>query len=104
MSSNIFRRRHVPLGERLDAAERIRAGEITLEEVAASHGIEPAEVERWLASEERPMTVADVLATPEERRLTRRAEQLVRLIASSDALIGALTELLVARRPRDDFA
>jgi hypothetical protein len=82
----------------------VREGDMTLQEVATSYGVEPDEVERWLASEDRPMTVADVLATPEERRLTQRAEQLVGLIAASDVLIGTLTEILVARRPRGEPA
>jgi precorrin-6B methylase 1 len=104
MSSNIYRRRHIPLGEKLDAAETIRAGDMTLEEVATSYGVAPDEVGRWLASKERPMTVAEVLSTPDERRLTHRAEQLVDLIAASDALITMLTEMLTARRPRDEWA
>ena len=43
MSSTNFRRRHIPLGERLEAAERIRAGRASLEEVAAAHGVDAAD-------------------------------------------------------------
>jgi hypothetical protein len=98
MSSTNSRRRHIPLGERLEAAERIRGASTTVEEMAAAYGVEPTEVQRWLASAERPMTVADVLASPEERRLTWRAQRLVEMIAASDALISLLTDMWTARK------
>ena len=95
-ASTSNRRRHVSLGARLEIAERIRAGVLTAGDAALELGVECAEVERWVASAERPVSVADVLASPEERRLTRRAEALVELIASADALIRELQERLAA--------
>ena len=90
------RRRHVPLGARLEAAERIRAGALALDDAARDLGVDRAEVERWVASDERPVCIADVIASPEERRLARRAEALVELIALSDELIRRLNERLAA--------
>ena len=88
------RRRHIPLGARLEAAERVRAGALGLDDVAQELGVDRAEVERWVASGERPVSIADVVASPEERRLARRAEALVELIAAADALIRRLNERL----------
>ena len=88
------RRRHIPLGARLEAAERIRAGTLDVQGAARELGADPAEVERWLASGERPVSVAEILASPDERRLARRAEALVELIAAADALIGRLNGML----------
>jgi transposase-like protein len=95
-SSTSQRRRHVPLGARLEAAERIRAGEIAVADACRELGVEAGEVERWVASGERPVSVAEVLASPAERRLTRRAERLVALIAAADALIAELHARLAA--------
>jgi len=58
--------------------------------------VERAEVERWVASDERPISIADVVASPEERRLAARAEALVELIAAADELIRRLNERLAA--------
>jgi hypothetical protein len=90
------RRRHIPLGERLDAAESIRAGRLDVLTAAMKLGVPPEEIERWVASRERPVTVAEVLASPSELRLTRRAERLVELIAAADTLIRSLTDRLDA--------
>jgi hypothetical protein len=92
--STSTRRRHVPLGARLDAAERIRAGLLDVDGACRDFGVAPEEIARWVASDERPVSVADVLASPAERRLTRRAERLVALIAAADALIQELNERL----------
>jgi hypothetical protein len=88
------RRRHIPLGARLDAAERIRAGLLDVEGACRDFGVAADEVERWVASDERPVSVAELLASPAERRLVRRAERLVALIAAADALIRELNEKL----------
>ena len=88
------RRRHIPLGARLEAAERVRAGTLALDDAAVEFGVDRGEVERWVASDERPVCVADVVASPEERRLARRAEALVDLIAAADDLIRRLNERL----------
>jgi hypothetical protein len=90
------RRRHIPLGERLEAAEQVRSGRMDVLTAAMKLGVPPDEIERWVASRERPVTVAEVLTSPAELRLTRRAERLVSLIAAADAMIHALTGLLDA--------
>jgi hypothetical protein len=90
------RPRHVPLGRRLEAAERVRAGTWAVDEAAQALGVAPEEVERWVASDERAVNVADIVASPHERRLTRRAERLVDLIAAADELIRRLNERLAA--------
>jgi hypothetical protein len=90
------RRRHIPLGERLEAAEHIRAGRMDVLATAMKMGVPPEEIERWVASRERPVTVAEVLASPAELRLTRRAERLVALIATADTMIRLLTDRLDA--------
>lgn len=95
-ASTSNRRRHIPLGARLEAAERVRAGLAVCDDVARELGVDGTEVERWVASDERPVSIADVIASPAERRLTRRAEALVRLIARSDELIQRLNERLAA--------
>jgi hypothetical protein len=90
------RPRHVPLGRRLEAAERVRSGSWTIDEAAGALGVAPGDVERWVASGERAVNVADILASPQERRLTRRAERLVHLIAAADGLIRRLNDRLAA--------
>ena len=90
------RRRHIPLGEKLDAAELVRSGRMDVLTAAMKMGVAPEEIERWVASRERPVTVAEVLASPAELRLTRRAERLVDLIAAADTMIRSLTDRLDA--------
>ena len=89
-ASTSNRRRHISLGARLEAAERVRTGLVACDDVARQLGVDRAEVERWVASGERPVAIADVIASPEERRLARRAEALVGLIAAADELIRRL--------------
>jgi hypothetical protein len=88
-------RKHIHLGTRLEVAESIRRGETTPEQAAQNLGVAPGEVRRWVASGERPVTFEEVLVSPEARRLTRRAERLVALIAQADATIRLLTHRLV---------
>jgi len=95
-SQTSTRRRHIPLGERLDAAEHVRSGRMDVLTAAMKLGVPPDEIERWVASRERPVTVAEVISSPAEIRLTRRAERLVALIAAADAMIGRLTDRLDA--------
>lgn len=90
------RRRHIPLGERLEAAERVRSGRMDVLTAAMKLGVPPDEIERWVASRERAVSVAEVVSSPAEVRLTRRAERLVALIAAADSVIGRLTDRLDA--------
>jgi hypothetical protein len=100
MISTDTNRRHIHLGTRLEAAERVRRGEASARETALSLGVEEAEVERWVASGEKPIAIDDVFAPPEVRRLTRRAQRLVALIAQADRDIRALTARLLEGRSR----
>ena len=45
-----MRRRHIPLGERLDAAQEIRAGRLGVLTAAMRLGVPSEEIERWVAS------------------------------------------------------
>jgi DNA-directed RNA polymerase specialized sigma subunit len=88
--------RHVHLGERLDAIERIRAGEATPEEVAAEFEVPAEEVHQWMQvhREDRIVSLDETRVQPEVRRLSRRAERLVALIATADTTIRVLNRML----------
>jgi hypothetical protein len=101
MISTERQRRHIHIGARLEAAERVRRGVASAAETARSLGVSEEEVMSWVRSGERPMSVDDVFAPPEARRLTRRAERLVALIAQAERDIRALTARLVEGRRRE---
>ena len=94
--SSIPRRRHVHLGERLDAIARIRLGAATAQEVALELNVDTADVLRWMKihAEERNMTFEEVRVPPDVLRLSRRAERLVELIAAADMTIRVLNRML----------
>jgi plasmid maintenance system antidote protein VapI len=87
-------RRHIHLGTRLETAEKVRRGELTAREAADRLGVREAEVAGWLESEERPVTIDEVVVTAEARRLTRRAQRLLALIEEADAAIREMTQRL----------
>ena len=91
-------RRHIHLGARLEAAERVRRGETSARDAAAALGVDESEVLGWVASGERPLSFDDVLVSPEAQRLTRRAQRLVALISEADDAIRALTQMLAQGR------
>ena len=91
-------RRHIHLGTRLEVAEKVRRGELTAREAADRMGVREAEVARWLESDERPVTIDEVVVTADARRLTRRAERLVALIEEADAAIREMTQRLARAR------
>lgn len=93
-------RKHIHLGTRLEAAERVRRGETSAREAAQSLGVPESEVLRWVASGEKPISLDDVFVPPEVQRLTRRAQRLVALIAAAERDIRALTQRLVEGRRR----
>jgi hypothetical protein len=95
MSSNP--RKHVHLGTRLEAAEAVRSGASTPEREAARLGVDADEVRIWATSRERPVSFEEVLVSPEEGRLTRRARRLVALIEDAEVTIRELTRRLAAR-------
>jgi len=90
------RRRHVHLGERLEVIERIRARQVTPEQAAAELGVLEEEVHLWLQvhADDRIVALDDTRVSPEVRRLSRRAERLVELIANADVTIRVLNRML----------
>ncbi len=94
--SRIPRRRHVHLGERLDAIARIRVGGASARQVALELNVDTADVLRWMEihAEERNVTLDEVRVPPDVLRLSRRAERLVELIATADVTIRVLNRML----------
>lgn len=101
-NSHASHHRHVHLGTRLEVAESIRRHRATPEEAAQALGVPVREVLEWVASGERPVSIDEVLVSPDAQRLTRRAQRLVALIARADAAIRELTDRLAhgVRMPR----
>jgi hypothetical protein len=95
--NSVRQRRHVHLGERLEAIERIRAGELSLGQAACGLGVTPADVLHWMNihADERTVRVAEVLVPAHVLRLTRRAQRLADLIAEADLMIRVLSRQLV---------
>ena len=93
---NSTARKHVHLGTRLEAAEAVRSGASTPEREAVRLGVDADEVRIWAASRERPVSFDEVLVSPEEGRLTRRARRLVALIEDAEDSIRDLTRRLAA--------
>jgi transposase-like protein len=98
MISTEFPKRHIHLGTRLEAAERVRSGRAEACDIARALGVDEAEVRRWVESGEKPVTFDDLFVPPEAQRLTRRARRLVALIAQAERDIRALTARLVEGR------
>ena len=94
--SRIPRRRHVHLGERLDAIARIRVGGASARQVALELNVDTADVLRWMEihAEERNVTLDEVRVPADVLRLSRRAERLVELIATADVTIRVLNRML----------
>jgi hypothetical protein len=90
------KRRHVHLGERLEVIERIRAGQTNPEEAAEEIGVSAEQVHVWMQihADERIVALDDTRISPEVRRLSRRAELLVELIASEELTIRILSRML----------
>lgn len=94
--SSIPRRRHVHLGERLDAIARIRVGGATPRQVALELEVDTSDVVRWMRihADERIVTLDEVRVPPDVLRLSRRAERLVELIATAEVTIRVLNRML----------
>jgi hypothetical protein len=90
------RPRHVHLGERLEVIERIRRGALGIDEAARRCGVAREEVARWLEmhAKDRPLTLEEVVHSPDVVRLTRRAQRLAELIATSESMIRTLHRML----------
>ena len=94
--SRIPRRRHVHLGERLDAIARIRLGSATPRQLALELNVDTADILRWMEihAGQANMTLEGVRVPPDVLRLSRRAQRLVALIASADGTIRVLNRML----------
>ncbi len=99
--SRIARRRHVHLGERLDAIARIRLGTATPQAVALELNVDTADVLRWreIHADQRNMTLDEARVPADVLRLSRRAERLVELIATADVTIRVLNRMLAEGAP-----
>ena len=93
--------RHVHLGERLDAIERIRRGELSLGQAAAELGVTPALVLHWMNihADDRTVRIEEVLVPPRVQSLTRRAQRLLALISEADSTIRVLNRQLSDSTP-----
>ena len=91
------RRRHIHLGERLQAIEAIRSGRLGADEAAASLDVPVEEIRGWMQmhSGDRIFSLDEARVSPEARRLSKRAERLVELIAAADLTIRILNRMLV---------
>jgi hypothetical protein len=102
--NSIKPQRHVHLGERLEAIERIRCGELSLGQAAAGLGVTPAQVLHWMNihADDRTVRIEEVVVPADVQRLTRRAQRLVALIAEADSIIRSMSrqmsEAAVSRR------
>jgi len=98
------KRKHIHLGERLQAIEAIRAGRLTAEEAAARLEVTAEEIHGWMQihSGDRIVSLDEARVSPEARRLSKRAERLVELIAAADLTIRILNRMLTeASSPRE---
>lgn len=99
--SSMNKPRHVHLGDRLDAIERIRAGQSTPETAAEELGVSAEQVHTWMQvhADDRIVALDDTRISPEVRRLSRRAERLVALIANAELTIRILSRMLAEGTP-----
>ena len=93
--------RRATLGERIAAAEAIRAGRATVEETAIHFGLRPAEVHGWLRqhASDRTLLLDEFRgADTETGRLARQAQRLRHLIARAERTLHVLHAQLLASR------
>ena len=92
-------RRHVHLGERLEAVARVRGGE-TIEEVAVDIGVAVDDVQAWVAAlaDDRVHTIEEMRHgdSPERMKLVKRARRLADLVAESERTLRDLHQELIA--------
>ena len=95
-------KRRPNLGERIAAVEHIRSGRATVAETAAHFGVEPREVERWIANhaDERTILLGEIRdeVAGEPGRLLAQAQLLRRLIARADRTLRFLHAELIYRK------
>ena len=105
---NHHRRKHVHLGERLEAIDRIREGHAGVDDVAREMGVSSAEVRDWQHrhSGDRTVSLSEIRQpqTPEEARLAARVHLLARLVASAEHELRALHEEYIRSLPASNEA
>ena len=94
------RRRHVPLGRRLEVLQLIHAGRISPEEAAVLVGVSVGEIQRWQSVHANDEIVsvgraARPASTREELDLLARRGRLVRLLRSVEASLRDLHAQLI---------
>ena len=92
------RPRHVHLGVRLHAVERIRDGRTTLDECARELELDPGVIREWLAhhGDDRPTSVREIMQDSERFQLERRVERLRECLARAERELARLHRQLVA--------
>jgi transposase-like protein len=97
------RRKHVHLGERLEAIDRIREGRAGVDQVAREMGVSSADVREWQHrhSSDRTVLLAEIRRpqSAEESRLAARVQLLARLVADADRELRALHEEYIRSLP-----
>ena len=99
-------RRHVHLGERLDAVARVHRGE-AIADVAVDMGVTADDVSAWVAAlvDERTYSLDEIRIgeSPERVQLVRRARRLADLVAESERTLRDLhQELIRGLSPSND--
>ncbi|HEX4764180.1 MAG TPA: hypothetical protein VFU92_07575 [Usitatibacter sp.] len=91
-------RRHVHLGERLDAVARVHRGE-AIDDVAVDMGVTVDDVAAWVAAlvDERTYSLDEIRIgeSPERIHLVRRARRLADLVAESERTLRDLHQELI---------
>jgi transposase-like protein len=96
--TNRRRTRHVHLGDRLRAVERIRAGETTVEACARELELQPGVIREWLAryGADRPTSIGEIVRGSERSLLERRVARLRECLATTERELTRLHKQLVA--------
>jgi hypothetical protein len=92
-------RRHVHLGERLEAVARVRGGE-AMQDVAVDIGVAAEDLHAWVAAlaGDRVHTIEELRHgdSPERMKLVKRARRLADLVAESERTLRDLHQELIA--------
>lgn len=97
------RHKHVHLGERLEAIDRIREGAAGIDQVAREMGVSAGVVRDWQRHHagDRMVSLAEIRhpQSPEESRLATRVQLLARLVADADRELRLLHEEFIRGVP-----
>lgn len=94
--------RFVHLGDRLQAIARIRAGVVSIAQVASELGVPAADVRHWIDvhGDERTVTFEELRenASPEMARLARRVQRLAHLVAQAERMLRDLHQEFTSKQ------